>query len=96
MLALFYIFIAVAFSIGIWQVNKLLRFTKKTITDENNQEVIAFVQSEENPLATEKNNDLTWEVFASFLDCILRINGVLFDLLKRYHVARICISRRRE
>jgi cytochrome oxidase assembly protein ShyY1 len=30
MLALFYIFIAIAFSIGIWQVNKLLRFTKKT------------------------------------------------------------------
>jgi cytochrome c oxidase subunit 2 len=85
MLALFYIFIAVAFSIGIWQVNKLLRFTKKTITDENNQEVLAFVQSEENPLATEKNNDLHGKFFLAFLIafyalmayCLIFLNDIM-------------------
>ncbi|MFC2110375.1 cytochrome c oxidase subunit II, partial [Bacteroidota bacterium] len=67
MLALFYIFIAVAVALGIWQVNKLLSFTKKTITNDKNESVTAYIVGEENPIATEKNNDLHGKFFLAFL-----------------------------
>jgi cytochrome c oxidase subunit 2 len=67
MLALFYIFIAVAIALGIWQVNKLLSFSKTTLTNDKNEKVVAYAKGEENPIATEKNNDLHGKFFLAFL-----------------------------
>ena len=67
MLALFYIFIAVAVALGIWQVNKLLSFKKITLKNDKNEPVTAFAKVEENPIATESNNDLNGKLFLGFL-----------------------------
>ena len=67
MLALFYIFVAVAFALGIWQINQLLSYRKVIIKDSNDKEVEAIVKSEENPIATEKNNDMQGKFFFAFM-----------------------------
>lgn len=67
MLALFYIFIAVAVSLGIWQVNKLTSYGKVILKNDKNEDVAAFAKLEENPIATEKDNDIHGKLFLAFL-----------------------------
>lgn len=75
MLALFYIFLAVAVALLIWQVNKLLSFGKVTLKNDKNESVTAYAKSEENPLATEKNNDLHGKLFLAFLVAFYLLMG---------------------
>jgi cytochrome c oxidase subunit 2 len=67
MLALFYIFIAVAIALGIWQVNKLTSYGKVILRNDKNEEVSAIAKLEENPIATEKDNDIHGKLFLVFL-----------------------------
>ena len=67
MLALFYIFLAVAVALGIWQVNRLTSYGKVILRNDKNEEVTAISKLEENPLATEKDNDLHGKLFMVFL-----------------------------
>ena len=43
MLALFYIFIAVAVALGIWQVNKLTSY-RKNLKNDKNEDVVAIAK----------------------------------------------------
>jgi len=67
MLALFYFFIAVAFGIGVWQVNKLLSF-RLVLKDlkEDGSNVVTF-EKDNNPLATERDNNIQGKLFFVFL-----------------------------
>jgi len=67
MLALFYIFIAVAIALGIWQVNKLTSFKRVTLTNDKNEKVSAISRADENPIATDKDNDIHGKLFLIFL-----------------------------
>ena len=67
MLALFYIFIAVAIALGIWQVNKLTSYGKVILRNDKNEEISAIAKLDENPIATEKDNDLHGKLFLVFL-----------------------------
>lgn len=66
MLALFYFFVAVAVAIGIWQVNKLLSYTA-LIKDLKAGKTVSNLDDYENPLATEKDNDIQGKLFLAFL-----------------------------
>ncbi|MGY6648623.1 cytochrome c oxidase subunit II [Wenyingzhuangia sp. IMCC45574] len=66
MLALFYFFVAVAFAIGIWQVNKLLSYTA-LIKDIKAGKTVSNLDEYDNPLATEKDNDIQGKLFLAFL-----------------------------
>lgn len=66
MLALFYFFVAVAFAIGIWQVNKLLTFRLIFKEIKDGVKVITF-ENKNNPIATEKDNDIQGKLFIVFM-----------------------------
>ena len=66
MLALFYFFVAVAFAIGVWQVNKLLSY-KALIGDLKAGKTVNSLEDYDNPIATEKDNDLQGKLFLIFL-----------------------------
>ncbi|MGY5352705.1 cytochrome c oxidase subunit II [Wenyingzhuangia sp. IMCC45533] len=66
MLALFYFFVAVAFAIGIWQVNKLLSY-KALISDLKAGKTVKNLEDYDNPIATEKDNNLQGKLFLIFL-----------------------------
>lgn len=67
MLALFYIFIAVAAGLGIWQLNRLARYRKVILKNDQGNPVEAIAKNEENPVATEKDNDIHGKFFMVFL-----------------------------
>ena len=67
MLALFYIFLAVAVALGIWQVNRLTSYGKVILRNEKNEEISAIAKLDENPIATDKDNDLHGKLFLVFL-----------------------------
>lgn len=67
MLALFYIFLTVAFAMGIWQVNQILSFKKRTLKDKNDNEFVVLAKPSENPKTTEKDNDFQGKLFLLFL-----------------------------
>ena len=66
MLALFYFFVAVAFAIGVWQVNKLLSY-KALIGDLKAGKTVSNLDDYDNPIATAKDNDLQGKLFLVFL-----------------------------
>ncbi len=67
MLALFYIFIAVAVGLGIWQLNRLSSYKQVILNNDKGEPVNAIAKSEENPVATEKDNDIHGKFFLIFL-----------------------------
>lgn len=66
MLALFYFFVAVAFAIGIWQVNRLLTYRVIFKEIKDGKKIITF-ENDNNPIATEKDNDIQGKLFMVFL-----------------------------
>ncbi|ANW96524.1 cytochrome C oxidase subunit II [Wenyingzhuangia fucanilytica] len=66
MLALFYFFVAVAFAIGVWQVNKLLTYRVIFKEIKDGKKIITF-ENDNNPIATEKDNDTQGKLFLIFL-----------------------------
>ena len=85
MLALFYIFIAIAFAVGIWQMNQILSFKKRILKDKNDNEIIVYAKPEENPKTTQKDNDLQGKLFLVFLGgfyammiyCLVFLNDIM-------------------
>ncbi len=67
MLALFYIFIAVAVALGIWQFNKITSYRKTILKNAKNEDVVAIAKTDENPVATDKDNDMHGKFFLVFL-----------------------------
>jgi len=66
MLALFYFFVAVAFALGVWQVNKLLSY-RSLIGDIKAGKSVNSLEGYENPIATPKDNDLQGKFMLIFL-----------------------------
>ncbi|MDO6738065.1 cytochrome c oxidase subunit II [Wenyingzhuangia sp. 2_MG-2023] len=66
MLALFYFFVAVAIAIGIWQVNKLLTYRVIFKEIKDGKKIITF-ENDDNPIATDKDNDLQGKLLLVFL-----------------------------
>jgi len=67
MLALFYIFIAIGIALAIWQFKELIGFKKVIIENKDFQKVYAIAKTEENPTATEKDNDFHGKLLLGFL-----------------------------
>lgn len=67
MLALFYIFVAVALGLGIWQITKLSSYRRVVLKNDKNEEVPALAKADENPIATEKDNDIHGKLFLVFM-----------------------------
>ena len=66
MLALFYFFVAIAFAIGVWQVNRLLTYRVVFKEIKDGKKIITF-ENDNNPIATEKDNNLQGKLFFVFL-----------------------------
>lgn len=67
MLALFYIFIGIAITTGIWQVNKILSFRPKLNKSPDGVEILTLIRTPEDPVATEKDNDLQGNLLIGFM-----------------------------
>ena len=97
MLALFYIFIAVAVGLGIWQLNRLSSYKQVILNNDKGEPVNAIAKSEENPVATEKDNDIHGKFFLIFLiGFYLLMTYCLFELFVDVGLFRLkpfsCIS----
>lgn len=84
MIALFYFFVAVAFAIGVWQLNKLLSY-KVLIKEIKEGKETVTLSLDDNPIATEKDNQLHGKLFLYFLIglyvlmayCLIFLNDIM-------------------